>query len=225
MLKTLNGLLAIWLVLAPQGSTGVTDDATKFLEAIRSHDAIGMDQLLRQGASRELLDALLQSAIERDDVAIVQLLLKYGANPNAWTGGPAETPLLTAARIGSWEITELLLGARANPNGRGGIPDRTRYPLQTAASYGHRRVVAVLLSAGADPNARLSPVGQGQRVMRDQGPTALMEAARWGDREMVEMLLRSGANPGTADENGRRAIDYLTDHEKDVARIRSLLKH
>ena len=181
-------------------------DQDSYLEAIRRHDVAGLDRLLDRVDSASTLSLLLQPAIERDDVAIVTLLIKRGANPNFGIDGPADTPLLNAARVGCWEITEILLRAGANPSGRAGLPNRAWFPLFAAVSNGHQRVVRLLLSAHADVNARLGLGSSGQVLPAAAGPTALMEAARRGDLEVLELLLKAGADPGVRDENGRRAV-------------------
>lgn len=208
------------LLLLPQ-SGDVAGRARQFVQgpdfevakAIGDHDAIRLGQFLDSG-KHPSVDVLLDLAIERCDVAIVRLLLTHGANPNSGVNGPVQTPLIGAARLGCWEITDVLLTAGADPNGRAGLPTRVQPPLYTAAYYGHRRVVASLLSAGANPNGR---VDRG-------GPTPLMEAARHGDVTMAEWLIRKGADANLTDEKNRRAIDYLKEHQNDVDRIATMLR-
>ena len=58
--------------------------------------------------------------MERDDSAMVECLLKYGANANQIYGWEEDTLLMHAARgVGSIEITEILSRYGADPNVKG----------------------------------------------------------------------------------------------------------
>lgn len=208
------------VLLSPQasrvaglGSEIPSDPDEELRAAIREHDATQVGRLLKLGGHSRV-DYFMEPAINRCDPSIVRLLLGHGASPNFGIDGPVETPLITAARVGCWEITEMLLASGGNPNGRAGPPNRALSPLYWAASYGHLRVAHYLLDAGANPNGR---VDKG-------GPTPLMEAARRGDLMMVEALVRSGAGVNLTDEKNRRAIDYLKEHQRDVDRIATMLR-
>jgi hypothetical protein len=195
----------------------------ELLAAIRAHDAVQFARLLDRAQPQEIT-VLLLSAIERCDAAIAKLLLAHGANPNVGIDGPAETPLIGTARVGCWEVTDMLLTAGAHPDGRAGFVNRAQFPLYAALYYRHRRVAVILLRAGANPNARYG-IGDAGRLFLGpgQGQTPLMEAARQGDVEMVESLLGSGADPTLTDEKGRRAIDWLKQHQAAVDRISTRL--
>jgi len=196
----------------------------EFLDAIRAHDAVQFARLLERGQPQEV-SVLLLSAIERCDVAIAKLLLAHGANPNFDIDGPAETPLIGTARVGCWEITDMLLTAGAHPDGRAGFVNRAQFPLYAALYYRHRRVAEMLVRAGANPNARYGIGDAGQLFLEPgQGRTPLMEAARQGDVEIVELLLDKGADPTLTDEKGRRAGDWLKEHQAAVDRITTRLR-
>jgi ankyrin repeat protein len=151
------------------------------------------------------------------------LLLKHGADPNAGEGGPVETPLLTAARVGCWEITDVLLQAGADPDGRAGLPNRAYVPLYTAVEHGHAQVVDYLLGAHANPNVRSGIGSSGELLKPGEGPTPLMAAAQRGDCKMLKRLLDSGADRTLVDERGRRAIDYFDVYMTEVGKIRAML--
>eukprot|EP00731_Ephydatia_muelleri_P016141 Em0009g565a len=78
----------------------------------------------------------LYTAAENGHTAVVEMLLKAGADMN-------KTPLYTAAENGHTAVVEMLLKARADMN---------KTPLYVAAANGHTAVVEMLLMAGADVN-------------------------------------------------------------------------
>jgi len=132
----------------------------------------------RWSAASEEGAALLQKAVERDDVPIARRLIGLRAD----LGGPKENrlpPLISALSAG---MVDLLVKAGADPNERpvGRVAART--PLMTTA-YKDAAVAEALLKAGA----RLEDV--------DDGWTALFYAACGGNSRVVSVLLRAGANP------------------------------
>jgi ankyrin repeat protein len=134
----------------------------------------------------------LLMAINREDIAIVNLLLRHGADPNVMRYG--QTPLTWAVQHGRKDLLKTLLAAGAKvdlgANGQG-------TPLGWA---GHRKDVEaakLLLDAGADPNAKLdadsaTPLGMALSV--DHGQTEEQAAP------LVELLLSRGADPNLRDE-------------------------
>jgi ankyrin repeat protein len=199
------------------------------LQAVRDHDALAFATRLQSAGVQKgdsglwELEALMGAAIERNDVAIVRLLLDHGADPNAGVGRQRESPLLAAARLGCWEIADLLLASGAAPNGRGAV-NNAFTPLYVAALHDNLRVAYSLLSAGADPNTA-SRIGRDGRLLNEaKGPTPLMEALRRGDLTLAEALLKHGAKPHVTDESGRRPIDYLEEHQSAIGRLRLALE-
>jgi hypothetical protein len=73
-------------------------------------------------------------------LAVVNMLLRFGAGPNVFTE-EGHSPLYYAAYGGQTPIVEKLLTVGADPN--------TGDPLHAAASNGHAEIVAALLKAGA----------------------------------------------------------------------------
>jgi ankyrin repeat protein len=97
---------------------------------------------------------------------------RAGFNP---AGEPGETPLHTAAALGSRRAVEFLLACGSNPNAASRWGAR---PLHYAARFGSATVANVLLSAGAD--AALED--------RVHHATAAVWARYWGHLDLAESL-------------------------------------
>jgi hypothetical protein len=232
MLRLLFAIVTLTATLAAPQSALVSSQVSQvpaFDElrlAVVDHDAVRLARLLERGRPEAFsMGALVQIAIERDDVAAVRLLLTHGADPNFGLNGVPETPLITAARVGCWEIIDVLLQAGADPNGRAGLGNKVWFPLYYAVLNRHYRATTLLLSAKANANARLGvdSGGRGRYLKPGEGQTPLMVAAGQCDAQMVESLLNHGADPTLTDENGRRAIDWLRECQDPVERIKTLL--
>jgi ankyrin repeat protein len=87
-----------------------------------------------------LLVTPLHSATAGSHVAIVDLLLRHGADPNAVEGN-GMTPLHTAAGNGNRETVALLVNAGADPTHQS---HDGRTPAAVARQYGHFEVAAEL---------------------------------------------------------------------------------
>ena len=127
----------------------------------------------------------LFSACHGNQIDVVKLLIKAGANPNTLlqTDNGTITPLSRACTNANLKMIDLLLKAKADPNlhvyGK-----ETFHPLIAAITINHPGIVDTLLKANADPNARSR-----HRF------TPLMYACSNGNLEIVESLLKAKANP------------------------------
>ncbi len=153
------------------------------------------------------------SAVQHDNLAIVEELLKRGAEPKggalaAERGNTymvqllldyGETEISTegAARNGQLETLDLLLNAGAEPKG-----------LATAVLHGHDEVVKLLLDSGADPS-KLTRMFNRNLLGRYNWSylTPLHCAVISKSLELVQLLLDHGADPNTAPNNGFFAFD------------------
>jgi len=136
-------------------------------------------------------------------VALVDILVDFGASVEATGSGPWASPLMTALAFGYLDAAEALVrrGARvdrlAAAAGLGRLDDAQRLferatreerhrALALAAQLGHTEIVRLLLDAGEDPD-RYNPEGNHSHS------TPLHQAALVGHRGVVELLVERGA--------------------------------
>jgi ankyrin repeat protein len=132
-------------------------------------------------------------AVLLNDMEVIELLLKRGANPN----------------INSMGYTPFGLAAGAGPNGRGG----------GAGGQVNMALLDLLAQHGADVNAKISGtlsysfhIGYGNSndgVNSKEGTTALHEAARVGQTALVRYLIDHGADPTLGDGEGLKPLDVV----------------
>jgi ankyrin repeat protein len=151
-------------------------------------------------------ESALGAAIKTDksnDLWIMQMLLRRGANPNSIVS-PKETALLAAINQNSLPLVQMLIaaGADANPSIVLGVK---RSPLQLAAEKGHIHIAKLLLAHGANVNA--------PPFVR-YGATALQFAAIGGFVGLANLLLESRAdvNAPPAKIGGRTALEAAAEH-------------
>lgn len=144
-----------------------------------------------------LQDDLLE-AIDRENVQLVGLLLKAGANPDrryeqpaANVGFRSATPFYLAVWSGDRALVAELLAAGADVNV---VETETcMTPLMVAAREGYFDIVRLLLENGADVNARYCWYRGGVNG------TALGLAAEAGHLDIVCLLLDFAADPNIKD--------------------------
>jgi len=116
---------------------------------------------------------LIQAA-ERGDAALVQQLLRDGADLNG-RDGRGRTPIMAATHANKPAIVKLLIQAGADINLQDEIKDN---PFLYAGAEGRLEVLKLLIDAGADT-----------RITNRFGGTALIPAAERGHVEVVQELL------------------------------------
>lgn len=201
-------------------SAQVNDPAVDALEITPIHHAAAGGQvealrrlLARASRSSEPLRGskrALAIAVAHENVAIVAVLLEYGADAagvgaGRWVVHPELAPMLSRAgacvdQSGSW----IQLSCTGN-QGRKDDPD----------------YVAALLRHGARVDDKRLTV-----QMTDRGrATALHYAAKAGFVKTIELLLDRGADPACRDDNGCTPLDWLQRASKSVDReaVRRLL--
>ena len=155
-----------------------------------------METELRKGANVDCVRmnlTILQRAARSNNIEVVKLLLKYGADVNfyskktvwpssATTLNPQATrapPLILAIKNGHLKVVKLLLenGADVDPKITS-VPMRNVTPLISAIRNDHLEIFKTLLTYGADVNL--------------WGP--LIHASDGGNLEIVKILLSKGAD-------------------------------
>jgi ankyrin repeat protein len=130
----------------------------------------------------------LHRAVERNDLASIDRLLKSGADAKA-ANRYGITPLHLAATNGSAPVIERLVAAGADPNAA--LPDGETV-LMTAARTGRPDALEALLARGARVDAR----------ERLKGQTALMWAAAENNADAIRVLVAAGANVQERSKSG-----------------------
>ncbi len=158
-------------VNAPQ-----SDGATALHWAVHFDDLEMVQLLIVAGANAKAANRFgvtpLSMACVNGNAAIVEKLLKAGADPNAALSELGETPLMMAARTGNVDTIRVLLDSGANVNAKENSKSQTA--LMWAASERHPAVVKMLIDHGADVNARSKVTAAPQRG----GPGAAGAGAR-----------------------------------------------
>ena len=163
--------------------------------------------LLERGADPDLVapggEAPLSFAVNVGDPAVVDLLLRAGADPARTGGHGTVTPLHEAVGVGRPSILARLLpytkrvdvGLDPTSNPLAGRQSASASPLEFVAGLpGSIHLVRMLLAAGAEPTL-----------------TALFQAVRVGDEAMVAALLDAGAPRSTSPAETTTLADVARD--------------
>jgi len=136
--------------------------------------------------------------------AIVELLIKKGANVNATGIGLLEgmTPLHAAAGYGFKDAAELLINNGADVNAKDHMGET---PIQYASMSGNKNVLELLISK--DPNINEKD---------EYGWTPLLNATSKGRLSDVELLLANGADVNAKRNDGWTALHLAAKYGMDV---------
>jgi ankyrin repeat protein len=224
------------------------DGSTALHWAVQWDDLEMADLLIRAGArvaatTREGV-APLQLAAINGSAAMLDRLLKAGADPNVPLTSRGDTAMMMAARTGRAEAIRVLVAAGADVNAKESWGGTT--PLMWAASEGNAEAARLLITRGADVNARSHYIAAANgRGFEGRTPVAnrtdpkteefasgwltpLMLAAREGDLELARVLVDAGADVDAVAGDGKTALalaifngnydvaSYLVDSEADV---------
>lgn len=182
-------------------------------------------------------------AVAANDPALVDLLLKAGADPDM-PDASGNRPLHRAARQGGTDVARRLLEAGADANATGRAGDT---PLHLAVSGGHVALARLLLSRGAardrandagwtpvmlaqrggvqaierlleversTSGANLTQLEEMQRSPAMAGWSLLAVAAWTGELDLLRSLLDEGADPNAVDGSGRSALFRAVDAKR-----------
>jgi ankyrin repeat protein len=220
--ETVRGLLQKKVdVNAPQ-----VDGTTALHWAVRMDDLATADLLIRAGAkvsaaNREGATPLLLATVNGNS-AMIEKLVKAGADPNAPLIDDGDTALMMAARSGKSDAVRVLLdnGAKINTQETWGGTSA----LMWAVSERHPDIVKLLIDRGADVNAHSwfvpSVHGRGFEGVKPEPPkpgqlpqefaggllTPLIFAAREGDLESTRLLVAAGADVNARCGDGKDAL-------------------
>ena len=187
--------------------------------AITNADDTAAKLLLEGGATP---GPLLAHALSQGNAVATDLLLQYGADPNAHLPGN-EPPLFVAMRSGNHELAGRLmeLGADVALPGREG-----QGALATAIAMGDLSFAQVLLEADADPDTVLHApaskeytelIAEGRALrsllLKDSRFTPLMVAAGSGQDDAIRLLRKHGAALNRTTKAWRRwPVNFAAGH-------------
>ena len=120
----------------------------------------------------------LHLAAENGSKEVVKLLIKYGANVNAY--GAVSVPVTATLHVFAPRVIKI-----------------SKTPLHIAVERGYKDIAELLIKHGADVNAK-----------DRYGETPLHYAARVGRRDIAELLIKHGANVNAKDMYSKTSCDY-----------------
>jgi ankyrin repeat protein len=201
--------------------------------AVESGNREEVERLLAIGHDPNATDQFELTALTwaamKSQVDIARVLLEAGANPNPPPSqiAPGGFPWARAAGVGSLEMVDLLLDAKADVN----LKDKegTTAIFKAAQHQTDPAVIRRLLEAGANINERsdngmtclFGAAAQGRvenvrlliregatvDVRSNSNETVLIHASFGGHSEIVQILLEAGADPAVKMSDGRTAGD------------------
>jgi ankyrin repeat protein len=215
------------LLLKKADVNGTQVDGTTALHwAVRGDDLETADLLIKAGANvtaanREGVMPMELAALN-GSAAMIERLIKAGADPSAPLSKFGDTALMFAARTGKMDAIKVLLDHGAQPSSVETWGGTT--PLMWAASERHLDAVKLLIAAKADVNAKSyfvpSAHGRGFEGATPEAPkpkqaveelaggwmTPLMFAAREGDLEIGKTLVAAGADLNAIAGDGKDSL-------------------
>jgi ankyrin repeat protein len=181
-------------------------ELTPLMTAAANDDLQAVRQLIAKGANvrqrtktgeTALYEAIERRNLAKDNLPIVDALLKAGADPNEVEVFDTKALVVSLTReYGNPEVTLLLLRSGA------------RVPL--SCEDGDPVVALATMSSSVEVLKALLAVGAPADCPGIHGQTALHFGAMNGDTDRVAVLLQYGANPNQRDDDGRSPLDDAT---------------
>src|SRR3989339_263554 len=186
-IQKLSIALALFCAYAPSLSAS----AGELFDLIAKGDSKQVEEFLENGGKQEINTPItnnwapqwtpLYLACNFNNLGIVEILLKNGANPNT-PNNTGQTPLYRVCNNNALgivlDIVKALLENGANPN----TPSAGGTPLHKACMYENLPIIEILLKYSANPN-----------TPNTLGKTPLYIACSYESLPMIELLLKNGA--------------------------------
>lgn len=198
-------------------------DKTPIAYAVQNADLKTTKLLLINGANIKDDPSLLRTAVRKQYLEMIEILLQYDADVNACDkyGRTAlhftalHEPFLAHQTFGNGnirgQIAELLLHKGADVDARTNIDLTTLY---FAVQNTYEEVIEVLLKYKSDVN----------QIVSRRGITPLHAAASEGHERVIEILLKSGADIYSRDINGYTAL-HIASQDGNLNAIAKLLEY
>lgn len=160
--------------------------------------------------SNNVLEEKLFLALDNEDVATVQKILKKNCSPNV-TDEDSFSPLIIASAIGNLELISMLVKAKADVSYNGkdgstallcavqeGFVDIAKYLLKSGAQADENHTTSSLYSAAQEGHFKLAKMlirAKANPNRASKGVCPLFIAAQEGHFKVVRLLLTAQANP------------------------------
>jgi ankyrin repeat protein len=198
-------------------NTAQADGTTALEWAAHWNDTDAVNLLIAAGADAKAGNRYgatpLSEAAALGNAAIIESLLKAGANPNTRDTSDGETVLMVTARSGNADAVRALLNHGADVNATESYRNQTA--LMWAAAERHADVVKILLEHGADwkiissyRETRLPKLSAASSVspFSRGGFTAFLFTAREGDIDTAKVMLDAGVDINQTDIDGTSGL-------------------
>ena len=144
-------------------------------------------------STQDKADQLL-TAIETDNVFLVDSLVRYGIDPNYNTSLYNMTPLMYAVDNGSVDVVERLIDIGSN--------------VDVADNFGTTPLIQAIKNNRKDVASLLIKKSRNIDMRDDKGLSALHYAAKQGDEVTFKQILKRGGNLKAVDNSGNNALFY-----------------
>lgn len=184
-----------------------------------------IEQLLKADANPNIADKTgktpLLTAISKSNIALVELLINYGADANQKTVGQhsAFTFCCSLPHVCAEIFDKLLPHAKPTEKYQG-IP-----AIILSICANNENLVAELLKQGFDANSRLDVNSTSELAKSFPQGSALEIAISGGNPKIVSLLLQNNANPNLKDAKGHSYLFHAVKNNSDIEIVKMLLNH
>ena len=168
---------------------------TKFLNFVYNGNIKKIHEMLENGINPNLNEngyTPLTVALNKSNIDMIELLLRYGAKPNM-PNSYGLTALVKSSACGYSEIVQMLLDNGAKPN----LFSNGYSALVEASYHGYCDIIEILLNYGADIN-----------ITNNRNETSLISAVDSEHIDVIKLLIKKGINPLITNNYNQSALDY-----------------